>query len=30
MSAKFGPGGNSEAFKKAGGRSTLQAPGFVI
>ncbi len=29
MSAKFGPGGNSEAFKKAGGRSTLQAPGFV-
>jgi deoxyribonuclease-4 len=29
MSAKFGPGGNSEAFKNAGGRSTLQAPGFV-
>ncbi len=29
MSAKFGPGGNSEAFKSAGGRSTLQAPGFV-
>ena len=29
MSAKFGPGGNSESFKKAGGRSTLQAPGFV-
>ncbi len=29
MSAKFGPGGNSEAFKLAGGRSTLQAPGFV-
>lgn len=29
MSAKFGPGGNSEAFKAAGGRSTLQAPGFV-
>ena len=29
MKAKFGPGGNSEAFKKAGGRSTLQAPGFV-
>jgi deoxyribonuclease-4 len=29
MGAKFGPGGNSEAFKNAGGRSTLQAPGFV-
>ncbi len=29
MGAKFGPGGNSEAFKQAGGRSTLQAPGFV-
>ena len=29
MSAKFGPGGNSEAFKLAGGRSTMQAPGFV-
>lgn len=29
MSAKFGPGGNSEAFRLAGGRSTLQAPGFV-
>ena len=29
MSAKFGPGGNSEAFKLSGGRSTLQAPGFV-
>lgn len=29
MSAKFGPGGNSDAFKLAGGKSTLQAPGFV-
>lgn len=29
MSAKFGPGGNSEAFRLAGGKSTLQAPGFV-
>lgn len=29
MSAKFGPGGNSEAFKLAGGKSSLQAPGFV-
>lgn len=29
MSAKFGPGGNSEAFRAAGLRSTLQAPGFV-
>ncbi len=29
MSAKFGPGGNSDAFKMAGGKSTLQAPGFV-
>ena len=29
MSAKFGPGGNSVSFKLAGGRSTLQAPGFV-
>lgn len=29
MSAKFGPGGNSDAFKLAGGRSSLQAPGFV-
>ena len=29
MAAKFGPGGNSDAFKLAGGRSTLQAPGFV-
>ena len=25
----FGPGGNSEAFRLAGGKSTLQAPGFV-
>lgn len=30
MSAKFGPGGNSEAFKKAGHRSTLDAPRFVL
>lgn len=29
MKAKFGPGGNSDAFKRAGGKSTLQAPGFV-
>ncbi|MBO4452967.1 MAG: TIM barrel protein [Clostridia bacterium] len=32
MNAKkmtFGPGGNSESFKAAGGRSTLQAPGYV-
>ena len=29
MSAFFGPGGNSEAFKLAGGRSTLDAPAFV-
>ncbi len=29
MSAKFGPGGNSDTFKLAGGRSSLQAPGFV-
>lgn len=29
MSAKFGPGGNSDTFKLAGGKSTLQAPGFV-
>lgn len=29
MKAKFGPGGNSEAFKASGGRSTLQAPGYV-
>ena len=29
MSAKFGPGGNSDSFKLAGGKSTLQAPGFV-
>lgn len=29
MSAKFGPGGNSDAFRAAGGKSTLQAPGFV-
>ena len=29
MSAKFGPGGNSEAFKLAGGKSSLQAPSFV-
>ena len=27
--AKFGPGGNSDSFRAAGGRSTLQAPGFV-
>lgn len=27
--AKFGPGGNCDAFRAAGGRSTLQAPGFV-
>lgn len=30
MYAKFGPGGNSESFKKAGYRSTLSAPQFVI
>lgn len=30
MSAKFGPGGNSEAFRKAGYRSTLDAPRFVL
>ncbi len=29
MSAKFGPGGNSEAFRAAGLKSTLQAPRFV-
>ena len=29
MSAFFGPGGNSEAFKLAGGRSTLDAPVYV-
>ena len=29
MKAYFGPGGNSEAFKKAGGSSTLEAPAFV-
>lgn len=29
MSAKFGPGGNCDAFRLAGGRSTLQAPGYV-
>ena len=29
MSAYFGPGGNSEAFKLAGGYSTLDAPAFV-
>ncbi len=29
MNAKFGPGGNSDAFRLAGGKSTLQAPGFV-
>ena len=27
--AKFGPGGNSDSFRAAGFRSTLQAPGFV-
>lgn len=29
MSAYFGPGGNSDAFKLAGGKSTLDAPRFV-
>ncbi len=29
MSAKFGPGGNSDAFRAAGLKSTLQAPRFV-
>ena len=29
MTAFFGPGGNSEAFKLAGGKSTLDAPKFV-
>ena len=29
MSAFFGPGGNSEAFKLAGGKSTLDVPKFV-
>lgn len=29
MSALFGPGGNSEAFKLAGGKSTLQAPAWI-
>lgn len=29
MSALFGPGGNSEAFKAWGGKSTLDAPRFV-
>ena len=27
--AKFGPGGNSDSFRAAGLKSTLQAPGFV-
>ncbi len=30
MAAFFGPGGNSEAFKLAGGKSTLDAPKFVF
>ena len=29
MSAFFGPGGNSEAFKAAGGKSTLDAPRWL-
>ena len=29
MSAKFGPGGNSEAFKRSGFSSTLDAPSWV-
>ncbi len=29
MAAFFGPGGNSDAFKLAGGKSTLDAPKFV-
>ena len=29
MAARFGPGGNSEAFKLAGGKSTLQAPAWL-
>ena len=29
MRAMFGPGGNSEAFKAWGGKSTLDAPRFV-
>lgn len=29
MKAYFGPGGNSDAFKLAGGKSTLDAPRFV-
>ena len=29
MSAHFGPGGNSETFKLAGGKSTLQAPAWL-
>ena len=29
MRAYFGPGGNSEAFKLAGGKSTLQAPKWI-
>ena len=30
MSAKFGPGGNSESFKAAGYSSTLDAPAWVV
>ena len=29
MNAKFGPGGNSDAFRQAGLKSTLDAPGWV-
>lgn len=29
MSAYFGPGGNSDSFRLAGGKSTLDAPSFV-
>ena len=29
MKAFFGPGGNSEAFKLAGGKSTLDAPRWL-
>ena len=29
MSAYFGPGGNSDAFKLAGKKSTVEAPGWV-
>ena len=29
MRALFGPGGNSDAFKVWGGKSTLDAPRFV-